>query len=179
MRLPFSTHRETYVWYALDVAAERPPRPLPPGLELVAAPPDEHGSISWEARGEDATAFGCWIHPRRTPLRALPGGYLEMPSRVACLEDSWTAPQFRGQGIAPAAWTEVAGRVQDVDTIVTKIRDDNIASRKGVEKVGFREVAQMEVLQNGPLVRLSCSASDQVAAFLVERLDGARRLVRD
>lgn len=179
MRLPLATATETYVWYALDVPAERPRPPLADGLELVAAPPDEHGGVSWEVRAGDDVAFGCWIHPRRTPLRALRDGFLELPPHVACLEDSWTAPDFRGRGIAPAAWAAVADRLEGVDTIVTKIRDDNIASRKGVEKVGFTEVAQMVVRQNGPLVRLRAQASDPRAGWLAERLDGARGFVRD
>ena len=178
MRLPYSTCSETYVWYALDVAGARPRPPLPEGLALDVEPGGRPGSLVWSVLAGDEKVFGCWTHERRTPLRALPDGLLDLPPGVACLEDSRTAPAFRGQGVAPAAWAALADRLEGTATLVTKIRDDNAPSRRGVEKVGFAEVARMEVRQNGPLVRLRCAAADPRAAFLAERLDGVRALVR-
>lgn len=151
---------------------------MPEGLALAAAPGGRPGSVVWSVFAEDEKVFGCWTHARRTPLRVLPDGLLDLPPAVACLEDSWTLPAFRGRGVAPAAWAAVADRLEGTGTLVTKIRDDNAPSRRGVEKVGFVAVAEMEVRQNGPLVRLRCAAADPRAGFLAERLDGVRALVR-
>jgi RimJ/RimL family protein N-acetyltransferase len=158
---------ERHLWYELDPRGERPRRELPEGfairqardadLSAIAALPEAdsvpamqrwraHGDELWmvaSARGE--VAFACWIFRKRAPVAAAVGGWIDLPANVVCLEDSLTAAAFRGRGIAPGAWCELADRLLDdgVEMILTKVEDWNEPSRRAVAKAGFSETATM------------------------------------
>jgi len=185
---------ETHVWYALDIGTELP-RELPPGCELLrdrrgdvaaAGVLDSHshetegrlaaGGERWLVVDGGEAAFRCWIFPTRTPMIAARGGWLALPAQTACLEDSATAPTHRGRGIAPAAWSAIAGRLAEqpqVRTMITKVEEDNVASRRAVEKSGFREVGVMTLARTGPRTRVHVDAfpGEPVAAALAELLE--------
>ena len=112
--------------------------------------------------------FACWIHTSRTPTIAARGGWLSLPSGVVCLEGSVTAPAARGRGVAPAAWSELAGRLagEGVASMVTKVGVENAPSRKAVEKAGFREVAVMRLRRLGPRARVTITGDSPPAAQL-------------
>jgi RimJ/RimL family protein N-acetyltransferase len=155
---------DSHVWYALDLGARDAPRHLPPGLHLVRASEGivdalEHldtigplaarerlrdGAELWMALTASSTpAFACWLFRDRTPVFAAASGSVRLPDGVAALEDSITAPAYRGLGLAPAVWTRVAASAAEAGfhTIITTIGIDNAASRKAVAKVGFRAFA--------------------------------------
>lgn len=158
--------RETHIWYVLDPAAERPRRELGDGLRLVAGseahvdllrqletlgPRAARDRLDAGARlwlvldGDDTAAFACWIFSGSTPVYAAPRGRLQLPPGVSCLEDSVTNGAFRGRGVAPAAWCLVADalRGEGVQRLVTKIEEDNVASRKAILKAGYQPFAAM------------------------------------
>lgn len=186
-------YEEEYVWYALPLRAERPRRPLDQGLELVQATEDELPLIVWtidesEARRrlrEGGTlwlvlegarpAFSCWTFRERTPIRAARGGWLALPGDTACLEESMTAPAFRGRSVAPAAWTLIADRLAgepELRRLVTTVEEENAASRRAVEKVGFVEVGRARAVGRGRRVAVDVTGDlDGEAAFI-------RRLAR-
>jgi GNAT superfamily N-acetyltransferase len=87
-------------------------------------------------------------------VRSGPGGWVWLPAGVACLEDSATAPDFRGRGVAPAAWTAVGDRLRERGTsvLVTKVAIENVASCRAVAKAGFVHVATMRAIRLGPHV---------------------------
>lgn len=184
---------ETHIWYSLEIGTELP-RELPPGCELrsdrggdaaPAGPLGEPASAAearfsaggerWRVREGSEVAFRCWTFPSLAPMIAASGGWLELPPGVVCLEDSATAPAHRGRGIAPAVWSAIArslaGRPQ-VRTMVTKVEEENLASRKAVEKSGFREIGVMQMRRAGPRarVRFDPFPGESVAAALAERL---------
>jgi len=66
-----------------------------------------------------------------------------VPRGVAFLEDSVTAPTYRGRGIASAAWQQIAGVLptEGLCELVTIVDVTNVASRRAVTKAGFQEVA--------------------------------------
>jgi RimJ/RimL family protein N-acetyltransferase len=134
--------REEHVWYELDLGSERPRPALAPGLRLEKRPAAADAE-TWHVCEGDREAFSCWIYRVRTPVLAAPQGWLTLPAGTVCLEDSVTQPDFRGQGIAPAAWSAIADALaaEDVLRIVTKVAVDNAPSRKAVTKAGFVEVA--------------------------------------
>jgi RimJ/RimL family protein N-acetyltransferase len=76
---------------------------------------------------------------------------LRLPPGVVTLEDSFTAANHRGKGLAGAAWTEIAKglRATGVEAIITKVEVENIPSRKAVLKAGFREVSVMHLRRRG------------------------------
>lgn len=196
------TYRETYIWFERELSAPPPAPSRQDEFELVAVTDAEldefhqlgsttvdqtrgyreHGGQPWLARLGGAAAFACWIHPRETPLSALRSGFMSLPAGTACLEDSVTAPAFRGRGVAPRAWEALAARYRDdgLRSLVTKVLDSNHPSCKAVGKAGFTEVARMHVRQNGPWVRLRAEATADAGSgpLLVERLDGAFGRVR-
>ena len=185
--------QETHIWYALEIGTELP-RELPPGYELVSDPSGEAaagpldgprpetesrlsaGAERWLVLDGGETAFRCWIFPTRVPMIAAAGGWLALPPGIVCLEDSATAPNHRGRGIAPAAWSAIAGRLAtrpQVRAMITKVEEENVASRKAVEKSGFREVAVMKLTRAGlwTRVRVAAFPGEPVAAALAERLE--------
>jgi ribosomal protein S18 acetylase RimI-like enzyme len=168
--------REDHIWYAMVLAGDRPRRELPDGfevrrggvgdidaLEAIMNQPSAElardnlgpGELYLVTRGDDVV-FACWIYPDRAPVAAARGGWMQLPATVACLEDSGINPDFRGMGIAPAAWTAIADRLLErgIETLVTKVAVDNEASRRAVIKSGFAEVAEMRMRRIALLSRV-------------------------
>jgi RimJ/RimL family protein N-acetyltransferase len=163
----------THIWYELALAGERPRRDLAPEFELREAAPHElellrqlplddavapvgptearhridEGAALWLTTEGDRLAFACWIFAGQTPVWAARGGMLALPPDVACLEDSHASPDFRGRGVAPATWSGLADHYQQrgLRALVTKVAEDNQASRRAVEKAGFVPAARMHV----------------------------------
>lgn len=184
--------REEHVWYELQLAAEAAAPALPAGATLVEASGadvdllDELPSVSPEAarklrvRGsrlflvleERRPLFACWIHTGATPALAAPGGWLPLPDGTVCLEDSVTAPAARGRGIAPAAWSELAHRLaaEGAAAMITKVEVVNAASRKAVEKAGFREFARMRLSRVVGRSTVELEGGSPLAADLRARL---------
>jgi GNAT superfamily N-acetyltransferase len=130
---------------------------------------------------EGEPAFACWTFLRRTPVSAMPGGWLELPDGIACLEDSVTSPDFRGRGIAPGAWTAAADALTERGkrSLITKVLDDNVASCRAVEKAGFRQVALLDLSRMGPRLTLSIRTDGEGAGpQLREAMDGHRTWVK-
>jgi len=134
------------------------------------------GGERWLVLDRGEAAFRCWIFPTRTPTIAAARGWLDLPSHVVCLEDSATGANHRGRGIAPAAWSAIAAQLADrpqVRTMITKVEEENVASRKAVEKSGFREVGVNDVEAHRP--PHPCPGrpfpGEPVAAALAERLE--------
>lgn len=186
--------QEEHIWYELPLEAERPARPLEPGLRLLEAglehlpllgelptlPPSEAAKLR-EGGGRlffvldaDEPLFSCWIHERRTPVLAAPGGWLTLPPGVACLEDSVTAAAARGRGIAPAAWSALAGLLQEegVRALITKVGVENAPSRRAVEKAGFHEVALMRLRRVGSRATVTVVGTTELASVLARLLGG-------
>lgn len=186
--------RETHFWYELDLSRERRPRPLAEGLSFVDAgrQPDglidqipdltheaarerlDRGATLWLVLEGDRVAFACWTFVGQAPALAAPDGWLDLPDGVHCLEDSVTTPEFRGRGIAPAAWAALADRLRDqgVTSIVTKVAVENVASCRAVAKSGFEHVATMELQRVGRWGRVAVSQSGSGAGpRLAERLE--------
>ena len=176
---PFDT---ALVWYELDLAGDRPRRPLEPPLVLRRA--GEHevavldelpvdpsvttlghdeardrlagGGTLWYVAEDERIAFACWTFRARMPVWGAPGGVLDLPADVVGLEDSHSSPAFRGRGVAPGAWTAIADRcvADGARAMVTKVNVDNTASRRAVEKVGFAEVARMRMVRRRRRLRI-------------------------
>ena len=157
--------REEHLWYQLDLDDSRPRRDLPEEVRLVRAQASDVGAVEalgqepaqalqrleagndlWLVFDGDDPLFACYTFRQATPVMAAAHGTLNLPPGAACLEDSVAAPAARGRGIAPGAWTLIGDELarDGFAALVTKIETANIASRKAVEKVGFREVAVME-----------------------------------
>jgi GNAT superfamily N-acetyltransferase len=167
---------EDHIWYLLDLGHVEQ-LPLAAGYELrVADEADLEGyaalttTATDEARERRANgaelwlvvrdreyAFACWIFPRETPVRAAADRVLELPSRVACLEDSFTGPSHRGHGIAGAAWTMIARELKSrgFEMLITKVEVENEPSRRAVEKAGFRGASVMHLRCRGWRERVS------------------------
>lgn len=201
----YLSRRSTYIWYELDLRAERADLPeLASGMRLVRVaddaersvfeqlPPEgqdprggsyddrvARGGVPWVVDAGGRAAFTCWTFLKEAPVGALPNGWLALPAGTACLEDSITSADFRGQGIAPRAWAALSGALRDEGFVylVTKVEDVNQPSRKAVTKAGFREVATMQVRVNGPRERLRATpiGDSTSGPELARRLDGQGR----
>jgi GNAT superfamily N-acetyltransferase len=120
-------------------------------VEKARAQLRSEGVQLWLVLEDKAPAFSCWIYPRQTPVRAAASRTLELPSGVACLEDSFTDPAHRGHGIAGAAWTAIALELarQGYKMLITKVTVENVPSRRAVEKAGFRAAGVMHLRRRG------------------------------
>src|SRR3989440_11080338 len=125
--------RERHVWFQLALGGERPRPRLPRGFELRLARDGEldavaelpgtdsvpamrrtrgQGNDLWVVDAGGRVAFACWIFHGRTPVAAARGGWIDLPPGIVCIEDCTTAPPFRGRGVAPAAYSAIAARLQ-------------------------------------------------------------------
>jgi GNAT superfamily N-acetyltransferase len=112
----------------------------------VAAKYLRHRGEPWVVMDGQRAAFCCWIFTNEMPLVAARGGWQPLQGTTACLEDSVTAADYRGRGIAPAAWLGIAAILKDrgIDNMITKVEVDNMASQRAVLKAGFHEIAVMD-----------------------------------
>lgn len=168
---------ETHVWYELPLGTDRPRVELSPELDLIRAGTDElplleqlprskevpvvspsgaeqrfeAGADLWMVLEGRQLAFACWIFHKSAPVGAAKSGRLVLSPEVVCLEDSVASPAFRGRRIAPAAWSEIADSLEQgaVKSIITKIAEDNAATRRAIVKCGYREIATMHFRRVG------------------------------
>jgi RimJ/RimL family protein N-acetyltransferase len=199
---PDPPYEAALIWYALDLASARPRRELGPGLELRRAteadvamleqlprdpaviPVDRdralrrlrEGAELWLVAEAERLAFACWIFRGETPVYGARGGVLSLPDGVVCLEDSHASPAFRGRGIAPGAWSGIADAcaASGAGTMVTKVRVENAASRRAVEKAGFAAVAEMHVQRRGWRSRISVRPSPGAGGEWLRSLERGR-----
>jgi hypothetical protein len=185
--------REAHRWYQLDLDPNRPRAELPEGLRLHSARYEElslieelptvgleeaqyrhrHGASLWLTLDGDRPVFACWTFYGRMPVLAAPGGWLELPAGTAGLEDSVTAPSDRGCSIAGPSVFSVFDRLFDngIRSVITKIAEDNGPARHVAEKIGFREIAGMGLLQVGSHRRVEVSPTGAgLSSFLVDCL---------
>lgn len=179
-----------HVWYELPLHEPHPRQELDPAFELVRAGAehvpllDELWALSpgeaerrlanegtlWLVLEQGRPAFSCWTFRGRTPIGAAAGGWLELPADTLCLEESMTSPHYRGRGVAPAAWTAIVDRLdgEPERRLVTTIEEGNAASRRAVEKIGFRLFARTTSVRRGPRrqVRVEPLADPAAAGFL-------------
>jgi GNAT superfamily N-acetyltransferase len=191
--------RTEHVWYELPLALARPSKTLPGGFRLGRAtegeldaleqlptvPPDEarrrlhDGAELWLVTENDRPAFACWIFHAKMPVLAARDGWIDVPPEAVCLEDSVTSPEFRGRGIAPGAWSEIADALREagIARMVTQVERSNVPSRKAVQKAAFVEVARVAFERTGPRTRVAVSGDGDLASYLWNELDtnGRRR----
>jgi hypothetical protein len=152
------------VWYELDLGSQRPRVDLPEGFEvrrpsaqegprLIEALPtvsaDETarrlagGADLWMALHDGVPAFSCWVFRVEAPVPAARTRTMTLPEGVVCLEDSVTGRDFRGRGLAPAVWTILSDEEERSGTrsIITRIGEENVPSRRAILKSGFQEIA--------------------------------------
>jgi GNAT superfamily N-acetyltransferase len=184
--------REEHVWYGRDLTVRGAHRELPEGLRLVRADATEVGTVArlgqnpdeasarvaagndiWLVLEGDDPLFLCFTFRHATPVIAAVEGSLSLPPGTACLEDSVTAPEARGRGIASAAWTLIGEELRrdGFRKLVVKIETSNVASERVAEKSGFRPVAVMHHQRTGvrrhtAVLALGGGLGDELAARL-------------
>lgn len=163
--------RETFIWYQLDLDGYSGDFHLRDGYELIRADETSVGLAAatgkspdlvrrmlaeshdlWIVRAGGDAAFSCWVYRGRAPEIAAQKGWFDLPANVVCLEDSVTVAEHRGKGVAPAAWAAVAEALvaEGAATMITRVAEDNGASRHACRKVGFEEIGEMEFKRTGP-----------------------------
>jgi GNAT superfamily N-acetyltransferase len=110
-----------------------------------------HRGQPWVVMDGQRVAFCCWIFTKEMPLVVARGGWHALPVSTACLEASVTSADYRGRGIAPAAWLGIAAILKErgIHRMVTKVEEDNAASRRAVVKAGFHEIAVVDFQRMG------------------------------
>jgi L-amino acid N-acyltransferase YncA len=185
---------ERHTWYALELGGARRTIALPPGLEVTCNPKDAltllgqlptigqfearerlaSGAQLWILREGGQALYACWIFHGRTPVLAASGGWLALPPGVVCIEDSVTSERYRGRGLAPATWRVMAEILfqQGVVTMITKVADENVPSRRAVETAGFCKVASMKTdrICAAWSVAVQPLQHCPVSTFLIDRL---------
>lgn len=124
------------------------------------------GHDLWFVMEGETPAFSCFIQRGESPMPAARRGRMKLPSATVCLEDSVTSPDYRGRGLAPAAWTTLAAQLEQepgLGSMITKVAVENVASRKAVTKAGFVEVALMRHDKRGPRARVEVEVYDGAA----------------
>jgi GNAT superfamily N-acetyltransferase len=189
---PIPRRTSSHVWYAMDLRGERPHPALDgdlvlrrgtaadlwlleqlpidarvtPMRQFVVEDRLANGGSLWLVHEGDRAAFCCWVFRDWFPMGAARGGGIAPPAGAVVLEDSHSSPDFRGRGVAPAAWAAIADAHRDegADRMYTKVGVDNAASRRAVEKAGFREVARMLTIQRYWWLRIRVRGAAEVPA---------------
>ncbi len=182
---------EDHIWYACDLTAERPRVSLAAGQELRRVGEAESevfeqipnvtagecrrriraGHDVWTVIEEGRVLFSCTIFRGEAPAVAGAGGRVRLAAGTVCLEDSMTAPDARRREVASAALLAVLQTLaaQDARWVITKVAVDNVATRRGAEKLGFEGVAVMHLRRIGPRSRTWLDEVDGAGAHTVVR----------
>ena len=167
---------ERHIWYVVASSAVNKDCTLPEGLKLQRSGPEhldllsssklygwsageaffQEGGDLWIVLDGKRAAFCCWMFRERMPTVAAPGGWKDLPAKTVCLEGVVTDAEYRGRGIAPAAWALIAQHVnqEGMQTITMKVEAGNQSMRRAVAKAGFHEVAMMDYLSVAGLSRV-------------------------
>lgn len=162
---------EAQVWYHLDLAASRPRLRLPAALALVkvgrcdrhfvlqlpnVATDDADGRLAagrdlWVVHDNGRVLFASWIVRARMEAISTKDIDFALPEGVVGIDDAIGAPAVLGQGIATAAWSQIADALslEGVIAVVSKVRETDLAGRRAMELAGFRAVASVEMQRVG------------------------------
>lgn len=158
--------QETHVWLLMGLDEPRPRPVLAPHLRVAQVPGEQVGVVAQlavsvaaaqerVARGHQL--FGVFDGPRllavvwaflgEAPTVITATGWLPLPVGHANVEDTVVAPELRGHGIAPALYSMVFDDLRDqgCTSAVGKISIDNAANRRACAKLGWTEVAVVEL----------------------------------
>lgn len=228
-RLPVTIYlHERHHWLEFDLRREQPEIPMPEGFALTSGKSDDLGALDemgsqfsqaanllesgqelFVVRHGDRPAFTAWIYHGTMPTNAIPGGWLTLPPTYLNLEDSIANPDFRGRGLAPASWSAIMADVRrrhpGAERVFTIILEDNVVTRGGTSKAGFRGFAVVDIVKfgvgpttrrwrerqpDGPFLRSrvrveryvsdneklpESDAADELSGWLRSELDSARR----
>lgn len=156
---------ERHVWY-VGAPEEIKSHSLPTGLFLYRASEADldllsesnlwgrsvgerflaEGGDLWIVRDGERAAFCCWIFRERMPTIVARSGWKVLPPKIVCLEEPVTDVNYRGRGIAAAAWYLIAQSLkrEGIRVIIMKVKEDNTPMRRAVLRAGLHEVALMD-----------------------------------
>ena len=188
---------EAHIWTALTLPSPKKSHLLPDGLEFrrggyadvgtLASLPTPvsknaaerrlaEGAALWLVKDASRTVFCAWTFTEFAPAIAAPGGRLRVPPAHVVLDDTATAGPYRGRGIAPAAWLEIAERFERSGhrRMLAKIKPQNRTSRRAFAKAGFTEAAIVDLQRIAARNRVYVSdlRDAEIAQMLRERLAG-------
>lgn len=109
-----------------------------------------------------AVAYG-WVATRTAEIGAL-GLSLVLSPGDRYLWDFFTHPDWRGRGIYPRLLRAVLGMEKDGERFWIGYDAPNVASARGIAKVGFQIVVQIVRLNNGSLALVPVGPPERVAA---------------
>jgi RimJ/RimL family protein N-acetyltransferase len=96
---------------------------------------------------DDRTGAACYMQwlmgaDQNSAIQQHLWGFPILKPHQALLENAYTPPAYRGQGIMAAAMWQIAGKAFDkgLTEVLTFVTKDNIPSLKGCEKAGFHPV---------------------------------------
>jgi len=189
---------ERHLWYAAEPEEVRGACALSDGMELQRGGREHLDLLSWSnlygwSAAESFLAEGgelwivceaeravscCWIFRGRVPTVAARGGWTDLPPKTVCMEGVMTEANYRGRGIAPAAWSLIARRLraEGVRTIATKVEERNGSMRRALAKAGFHEVATMDYLFVGGLSRVRVVPAREILERHLEMLREVQKL---
>ena len=115
------------------------------------------------AEGVDAVGwYGWYAIMRESRTLVASGGYMGRPSDGTVEIGYSVIAEYRNQGIASeiiVALTERALAMTDVARVVAHVAPDNIASRRALERAGFREAGEAE----NAMLRYECRQVKEAA----------------
>lgn len=96
-------------------------------------------------------AHVSWFGPRHqleADYELGPGILWPLQQCSGLIYDCWTPPTHRGKGIYPATLRALSGKLlQDYPEVWIYCREENTASRRGIEKAGFKYQGQLSSLK--------------------------------
>lgn len=158
--------REAHVWLLMGLDEPRPRPVLAPHLRVTRVPDEQVGVVAQLGvrvavakqrveRGHQLFAVldevrlvaVVWGFLGEAPTVLVPSGWLPLPPGHVNVEDTVVAPHSRGQGIAPAFYSIVFDDLRDqgLTSAVGKISVDNAANRRACAKLGWTEVAIVDL----------------------------------
>ena len=136
----------------------------------------DDGARWWVLLDGERPVFSAWTFVGRMPMVGAPKGILLLPPGVLFLEDSVTAPAARGSGIAVAGLDSIMHQLQleEVDTVITKVKLGNRPAERLVAKAHFTSFATVRIARRGLSMRTSVAFTDHASNRWVSAVLEAR-----
>ena len=95
-------------------------------------------------KNNGAVGHISWIYYKNDPNRIL-----DLGGNEGEIKYSLTLPQFRGRGIYPAILVRIQSYLKEhgYKRVYICVKDDNLASIKGIEKAGFKYIARINLVK--------------------------------
>ncbi len=122
----------------------------------------------------DRPVFAAWVFHGEVSVSVAPGGWLPLPDGIGALDECYVAADHRRRGIAPAAWSLIAERLEHEgdEALLAGLEEGYAQGAPALARAGFAPVARVRTRRRLFLARMRTEPGDELGRRLAELWPG-------